>query len=317
MGLMLESRNDALDVNGPMLGDQTLTTNGSNWLWAVFSIYALSFLIVIAMSMRPRGGERIFHYIFGITLFAGLIAYFAMASGIAYSVIPQANQLNRGLNRQIYWPKYVFWVVAFPAIAMAVGLVSGVSWATIFYYIALAWIWILSYLFAAFTTTNYKWGFFVFGTVAMAILLLHLFWDGLRGSRRVGVTRDYTGIVAWTSLLWLLYALCWALTDGGNSIGVIGSFIWFGIMDILLIPVVAFLFIFRRWDYSHLNMYFTQYGRVPRGGDYPEKGHAGTAPAGSVPAGNGPAGTTAQGPATGVGAGAPMAGPTAPGHHAV
>lgn len=256
------------------------------------------------MSMRPRGGERIFHYIFAITLFTGTIAYFAMASGLAYSVIPQANQLGRGVNRQIYWPKYVFWVVAFPAISMAVGLVSGVSWATIFYYIALAWIWILSYLFAAFTTTNYKWGFFVFGTVAMFVLVLHLFWDGMRGSRRVGVSRDYLGIVAWTALLWVLYALGWALTDGGNRIGVVASFIWFGILDILLVPVLAFLFLFRRWDYSRLNMHFTQYGRVARGGDYPEKGPAAAGTA--APA----AGTTGQAPATaGAGTGAPLTGP--------
>lgn len=45
MGLVfLESRNDALNINGPQIGDQTLTTNGSNWLWTVTAIYLLSFV---------------------------------------------------------------------------------------------------------------------------------------------------------------------------------------------------------------------------------------------------------------------------------
>ena len=38
----LEARNDALQDNGPQLGDRTLSDNGSSWLFAVTAIFILS-----------------------------------------------------------------------------------------------------------------------------------------------------------------------------------------------------------------------------------------------------------------------------------
>lgn len=62
------------------------------------------------------------------------------------------------------------------------------------------------------------------------------------------------------------------------------SFIWYGILDVLLLPVIGFaiLFLSRKWDYGHLNLHFTQYGRVAgRKGVFPEKN---TEPETSAPA---------------------------------
>jgi hypothetical protein len=78
-------------------------------------------------------------------------------------------------------------------------------------------------------------------------------------------------------------------------IGITESFIWYGILDILLVIVTgfAFLFLSRSWDYNRLGLAFTQYGRVnTQPGHFPEKDnhHAGTgytAPAATT------AGTTA------------------------
>lgn len=315
MGLILEleKRNDALLDNGPQLGDRRLSENGSSWLWAVFSLYAVSLFAVLLLSLRPRGGERIFHHLFTIALLVGTLAYFAMASGLGYVVVQQANQVSRGLTRQIYWPKYVNWVVSFPVIAMALGLISGVSWTTIIYYVFLTWTWIISYLIAAFVRTNYKWGFFAFGTLALVLLVGNLLFNGHRGFARLGMGRSHTLTAAWVGFLWLiLYPLAWGVSDGGNRIGVTGSLIWFGILDLLLVPVLAFAFILRRWDYGLLNMHFTQYGRVARGADYPEKGPA----TGPAAAGTGaPASTTAGGAPVATGAGGTAAPATA--HQAV
>lgn len=64
-----------------------------------------------------------------------------MASGLAWSVIPTHLHRSDAVTYQIFFAKYIFWVVAFPVIIIALGLVSGVSWATIFFNIFLAWIW--------------------------------------------------------------------------------------------------------------------------------------------------------------------------------
>lgn len=140
----------------------------------------------------------------------------------------------------------------------------------------LSWIWVIAYLVAAYTASNYKWGFFVFGTLAWVLLSASSFFHGHRGASRTGVTGHHAILGGFVHFLWFLYVLGWGLSDGGNRIGVVGSFIWFGILDILLIPVLAFAFLFlsRRWDYGAMNLHFTQYGRVKQGADLPEKAPA-------------------------------------------
>lgn len=258
--------NDALNTNPPS-GDQHLTTNGSNWLWAVCAVFAVSWLAFVGLTKSAKGGEKIFHYLFSVALFVGLISYFAMASDLGANVISQANNLHElGFTRQIFWPKYVFWAVAFPTVTIALGLISGVSWATIAYEVAIAWIWVISYLVGAHTRSNYKWGFFVFGTIAFVWLAFNTFFRGLRASDRVFIKRDYTILAGWVNFLWLMYPIAWAVSDGGNRIGVVAHFIWFGILDILLIPGTGFvlLALSRRWDYSTLGLRFTQHGRISK-----------------------------------------------------
>lgn len=284
MPAVIFARNDALDVN-PQSGDARLSDAGSDWLWAVTAIYIVSFLAYFALSFKPRNNERIFHYLFTIALFVGAIAYFSIASGIAYSVIPTQRNLGRALSYQIYFAKYINWVVAFPIIILALGLMSGVSWATILFNIFLAWIWIISYLCSAYTTTSYKWGFFGFGTFAYLMLAFQTLHPGRTSAARLGLSRDYLMLAGWVNFLWMLYPIAYGISDGGNVVGVTGSFIFFGILDVLLIPGLAFAFMFlsKRWDYGALNLHFTQYGRVNAGnGVFPEK-RAPVAPAAEQP----------------------------------
>lgn len=270
---ILLPRNEALYVNPPQ-GDQYLTVNGSNWLWAVTAVFAVSFLASFALSFRARAGEKFFHYLFTVANLVGAISYFAMASDLGFSAVPTTNNPWNGVTRQIFFAKYIYWVVSFPAVSLALGVLSGVSWATILYHVALSWTWVVSYLVATYTLSSYKWGFFVFGTAAWLLLAASTLTDGRTSATRVGISRDYHLLAGWANLLWLLYPIAWGLSDGGNVIGVTASFIFFGILDILMVPLLTFatLFLSRSWDYGKLNIAFTQYGRVHNsGGNYPEK----------------------------------------------
>lgn len=112
----------------------------------------------------------------------------------------------------------------------------------------------------------------------------------------MNVRRDYVLMAGWLNLLWLLYPIAFAVSDGGNTISVTKSLVYFGILDVLMIPGLALLFLFlsRKWDYGHLNLHFTQYGRVAgRDGVFPEKAPAPAtgAPATSAPGTSAPATT--------------------------
>lgn len=273
----LYPRDDALDVN-PQAGESYLTEGGSSWLYAVTGLFAVGFLAYYFLSFRPRNGEKIFHYLFTIALLVGAITYYAMASGLAYSVVAQHLYADEIATYQIFFAKYIFWVVAFPVIIIALGLVSGVSWATIFFNIFLAWVWIISYLCSAYTETRYKWGFYAFGTVAYLLLAFQTLWASRSHARRTDVGRDHNTLASYVNLLWLLYPIAFAVSDGGNVIGVTQSLIFFGVLDLLLVlgTAIGFLVLSRKWDYGRMNLHFTQYGRVGTAhghGVHPEKDH--------------------------------------------
>jgi len=263
--MLMHARDDVLGVNPPA-GARSLTLNGSHWLWAVTAVFTLSFFVCAVLSLRPRDGERIFHYLFVIALLVGSIAYFAMASDLGWSVVAQHLRVSEAATYQVFFAKYIYWVIAFPTIVIALGLASGVSWATIVYNVFLTWIWIISYLVGAYTHSRYKWGFFAFGTLAYLLLAYQTMLSGLSTSKRFNLTRDYALLAGYANLFWLLYSIGWAITDGGNVIGVTQMAIYFGILDLLLLPVLAFavFFLSKRWDYGLMNLHFTQYGRGPQ-----------------------------------------------------
>ncbi|KGO48706.1 Rhodopsin, archaeal/bacterial/fungal [Penicillium expansum] len=251
--------NTALNTN-PVTGvDEALSVHGSDWLWAVTAIYVLSFIVLLVLSFAAKESERVFHYLFTFALLVGGITYYAQASNLGWSAVDQIDNLGNGVVRQMFYAKYINWVVAFPSLVLGLGLISGVSWTTIVCNIAIAWYWVISYLVSAYTTTGYKWGFFAFGTFGWVILAMSTINESREAVALLGVERDYLVLAVWLNLLWVLYPIAFGLTDGGNVIGVTGSFIFFGVLDVLMVPVLSFavLFFARNWDYRKLNIAFS------------------------------------------------------------
>ncbi|KAJ5166964.1 uncharacterized protein N7482_005745 [Penicillium canariense] len=278
---LLARGNDALIVNPVTGANETLSLNGSDWLWAVTAIYVLSFvgsdslslifntchrlthgviqIGLLILSFAAKESERVFHYLFTFALLVGAITYYAQASDLGWSTVEQVDNLGNGVVRQMFWAKYVNWTVAFPSLVLGLGLVSGVSWTTIFCNIAIALYWVVSYLVAAYTTSDYRWGFFAFGTFAWLILAMSTLNESREAAALLGVDRDYIILAGWLNILWVLYPVGFGLTDGGNRISVTGGFIFFGVLDVLMVPVLSFavLFFARNWDYRKLSIAFS------------------------------------------------------------
>lgn len=276
MASVLARSNDALNVNPPS-ADNSLTVHGSDWLWAVTAIYLLAFLLFSAHAFVARHGEMIFHYLFGIAAFTGGIAYFAMASDLGNT--PVRTELNNNgdssITRQIWYARYINWFVGWAMLDIAVLLLSGVSWATVLFSVGLSWIWVSSWLSGALVVSPYKWGFFAFGTFAYLVLAFHLGYHGSASARRIGSSKHYSIATFLLLFVWMLYPIAWGLDEGGNKISVTSGFIFYGILDIITVPVLGLLFLVLggSWDYGALGLQFTQYGRLGRreGGVFPEK----------------------------------------------
>ncbi|GIJ90357.1 ion channel activity [Aspergillus pseudoviridinutans] len=256
---ILARGNDAIRVN-PITGvDESLTVHGSDWLWAVTAIYCFALIGCLVMSFAAKESQRVFHYLFTFSLLVGAITYYAQASNLGWSRVDQVNNLGNDDIRQVFWVKYVNWMLAFPSVTLALGLISGVSWTTIICNIFVSLFWVGSYLAGAYVSSSYKWGFFAFGTFAWLILAMSTINESREAAHLVGIDKDYIMLSGWTNLLWIIYPVAWGLTDGGNRIGVTGSSIFFGVLDTLMVPVLsaAFLLFARNWDYQKLSIAFS------------------------------------------------------------
>jgi len=282
--------NDALRTNPPN-ANRHLSTHSSDWLWAVTAVFALTFLSWLIWSFILKGAgqarrnqktsngggavlhtsqtrdpERIFHYLWTVAAFAGLIAYFSMASDLGNT--PVRQYLHHGNNpnqtRQIFYARYIYWFVAWPMVIIASLLLSGVSWATILFAIVIQEFWVITWLCGALIASSYKWGYYAFGIVAYFILAAILLYWGRSYSVRIS-SKHYTPLVGTLVLVWALYIIAWGLSEGSNRLSVTGEMVFYGILDLISVPLFgfAFLALSRSWDQGVLGLHYTQ-GRIGR-----------------------------------------------------
>ncbi|TFY53203.1 hypothetical protein EVJ58_g9577, partial [Rhodofomes roseus] len=234
--------------NNPPNASRHLTAGGSDWLWAVTAIMGLCDLAMIGWSFaRPRG-TRVFHQIGIIVLTTATIAYFAMASDLGAA--PATEEFLRGgapgTTRQIFYVRYIQWFITLPLLLLVLLLTTGLTLSDIFTTIFMGWVLVICGLVGAFTTTSYKWGFFVFGLFALFYIWHALLGHGLRSTfiSGGGVRSGYIRTAGYFALLLMLYPICWACAEGGNVISVTGEMIWYGILDLLAGPVFLFFSLF-------------------------------------------------------------------------
>ncbi|KAI9060367.1 heat shock protein 30 [Trametes sanguinea] len=282
--------NDALNSNPPN-ATYNLSTHGSDWLWAVFSIFGLSLLIVAAWTFtRPRG-TRLFHQIAIVVLTTGALSYFSMASDLGATPIPVEF---RGYGtRQIWYVRYIQWFISFPLLLLMLLLATGVTLSDIFTTIFMALVLVVTGLVAALVPSTYKWGYYTFGLLALFYIWSVILHHGPRTTFATGPTfkPGYSMGAGYLSFLLLLYPIAWALTEGANVITVTSEMIWFGILDILAGPLFLFYFLWklRTVDYAAFGLQSGKYTYAGAGNE--KRGMAGA----STGAGVGTMGPTANG----------------------
>lgn len=286
--------NNALNINRPN-ANRSLTVHGSDWLWAVMAVFGVALLSWLGWTLMryrartaahsskngdnidsnngahrtavgavPLYRERILHYLWCLAVFIGFISYFTMASDLGNTPVRQYmhNGGYAGQTRQIYYVRYIYWFLAWPLVITANMLLSGVSWATIFFAIALQEIWVVSWLCGALVTTSYKWGYFAFGVFAYLILAYIMLGWGREHARRIRTEKDYTLLAGAVVLLWVAFPVAWGLSEGSNRLSITGEMIFYGILDLILVPVYGTLFLTYSKRFAPALFHFTQAGRV-------------------------------------------------------
>lgn len=168
MSYNLERRNDALQANPSILNgvtaDISSTVRGSDVYFAICAIMGTTALAVLALSTKKPREDRIFFYITAALNATACIAYFTMGSNLGFAPIDvefqRSNPKVAGNIRQIFYARYIDWVITTPLLLTDLMLTAGLPWPTILYTIFLDEVMIVTGLIGALVPSRYKFGEF-------------------------------------------------------------------------------------------------------------------------------------------------------------
>ncbi|KAJ3523776.1 hypothetical protein NM688_g8669 [Phlebia brevispora] len=258
--LLPRGGNEATTINPPA-GVFHISTHGSDWLWAAFSVIAFSFVLLFGLSFtRPRG-KRAFHHIGLVILITASIAYFTMASDLGYAPVPTEFRGDHQ-TRQIWYTRYIQWFLTLPLVLIELLLTTGFTLSDIMMTVAAAWVLVLAGLIGSVVQSTYKWGYFSFGCVALFSIWYIILWEAPRRPFPQEELRSgYYLCAAYVSFMLITYPICWACSEGANVISPTSEMVWYGILDIITGPFFLFFFLFvnRKAEYQVFDLQSGKY----------------------------------------------------------
>lgn len=249
--------NEALTINPPTDTNIHLTSHGSDWMWAVFSLLGLSALVFFGASYYRGSRERLFFYNAILSVFFMAISAFTVASDLGFTSIQaefnhdttSTQKIFPGL-RQIFYNRQIAWFLAFPPLIINFGIYAAVPWTTLLFTVLNTEIWVVLLLIGALIRSTYKWGYFVFAVVAYLLAAWHMVYSFRKSAIEFnkGTTTVTTICSALLTLFIMLYTICWGLSEGGNVIQPDSEAVFYGVMDIVTFVLLSGYFLFSTRD---------------------------------------------------------------------
>ncbi|KAK3080481.1 hypothetical protein LTS18_000955 [Coniosporium uncinatum] len=240
---LFDKRNNVLQYNGNTVNGATadiaITTHGSDVYFAICACMAVSAFAFMGLALTKPRTHRIFHYITAAIVMVAAIAYFTMGSNLGFTPIQvefhRTKPVVRGNYREIFYVRYIDWMITTPLLLLDLLLTAGLPWPTVLWVILIDWVMIVTGLVGALVVSIYKWGYFAFGCAALLYILYVLIFEARKHANGLGsdVGKSYLYCGALTSFLWILYPIAWGLCEGGNVIAPDSEAVFYGILDFL------------------------------------------------------------------------------------
>ncbi|KAM0789931.1 hypothetical protein ACM66B_006771 [Microbotryomycetes sp. NB124-2] len=267
----------SITVN-PLVANIDISDNATYWLWACFSVLALSAFGLFALGLTRPQGQRAFHNLAAAICFTASIAYYCMASDLGAAAVPVEfirggslgqNWVNQGVRdptRSIWYARYIDWVITTPLLLLELLLASGLPLSDVFSTIFFDEVMIVTGLIGSLVASRYKWGLYAFGCAAEFYIWWILLGPARTSAARLGPAyhKEFVTSAVILSGLWLLYPIAWGLADGGNVITPTSEMIFYGILDLLAKPVFCFYHCFsiHKLDYARFGFSSGKYSEV-------------------------------------------------------
>jgi len=219
--------------------------SGTTTLWVVFALMVIASATFAGLSLRVAVSNRVFHVITTLITTIAALSYFTMATGqgvtVKHITIHHAHDhvpdTFEHIYRQIFWARYVDWVLTTPLLLLDLGILAGLNGAHLLIAIIADVIMVLFGLFAAVgnESTPQKWGNYSIAIIAFLVVIWHLAINGRNTVRAKSgnVANFYGALAAYTLIIWAAYPIVWGLGDGARRLSVDGEIIAYAVLDVL------------------------------------------------------------------------------------
>lgn len=257
--LLYPRGNEAVKINPPTGADFHITEHGSNWYWTVFSLFGAASLVVVAHSFFKSRQQRLFHYLTTTAFFVLAIQYFTQASNLGWTDIQaEFNHVTTSDQsvvpgmRQVFYARWVGYFLAFPIYLINYGALCGVSWSEALFTVAAQEVTVVSFLIGMLIKSSYKWGYFTFGAVGFLLVSFSLLYTYRKAVQQAdsSLATHVTIISASSVVLYMLYPIAWALSEGGNVIQPDSEAAFYGVLDVVYFLIIGGYFL---WVTSKVN----------------------------------------------------------------
>ncbi|ODV96613.1 hypothetical protein PACTADRAFT_48444 [Pachysolen tannophilus NRRL Y-2460] len=145
--------------------------------------------------------------------------------------------------RQVFYARYIGWFLSWPGVLYALELVAHQgnleynlkTLSSLALEIGSTEIYVLGLLIGILIKSTYKWGYFTFA-VAAQLFAIGIIFNRFLVELKTPI--KYVLVFSFITLLWILYPICWGLSEGGNVIQVDSEAAFYGVLDVLLFGFV-------------------------------------------------------------------------------
>lgn len=215
------------------------TSFGVAFLWISFACMFLSSCYFLQRAMARKATDRLFEFVtFLITGIASL-AYLVMAAGFGVH--------HNGTNQPFYYARYIDWVFTTPLMLWDLMELVGAPSSNIFCVVGLDVLMIVAGMLGAMCERHQvRWAFFVLGCLFFLIILNELSQLMNKGAVSQAAQQVYQTAARLTIVMWTLYPVAWALTEGADVVGPDMTCLMYCVLDVISKCVFGFIIVTNR-----------------------------------------------------------------------
>ncbi|KAJ5561379.1 hypothetical protein N7535_004154 [Penicillium sp. DV-2018c] len=238
------------DIQRP---DIAVTTWGHIWYWVLTAIFAASAAVYLAIALWTRKkGLPVFCYLSALACYTCSMGYFAMAADLGWVAVEVEFVRNDGWatvgrnpTRQVFWIRYVTWLLVTPLLTTELFLLVSASIEVILLDAFLILLVMATGFYGAIIPSTYKWAYYFYGAIACFGIAFLIGQTGYKLASAKGRQMKWMYVLCSSaiSILWFGYGIVWGLSEGGNVISPSAEGLWYGILDILGGPVYGALIV--------------------------------------------------------------------------